>query len=248
MLTNLSANDFLYRTQMENLKNQVRRARHIYRSWKGQDLHVRIQEQCAKVCLGNEKANWCVCPSALSEDSVVYSFGVGTDISFDLELIRRHGTIVHAFDPTPRSIAWVQSQELPERFIFHEYGVGSHDGSVAFYPPENSNFVSYSVFSRGSVTPPFVERPVSRLATIMKKLGHTKIDVLKMDIEGAEYEVLSDLLASGVPVRQLLVEFHHRWKEVGLDRTRGAIRDLNLAGFRIFHVSASGEEYSFLKI
>lgn len=211
-------------------------------------MHVRIQEPCPKISLGNDNANWCVCPNGLSEGSVVYSFGVGTDISFDLELIRRFGTTVHAFDPTPRSIAWVQSQELPESFVFHDYGVGSHDGSVLFHPPENSNFVSYSVFRRGTVTAPAVEAPVSRLATIMKKLGHAKIDVLKMDIEGAEYEVLSDLLASGVAVRQLLVEFHHRWKDVGLDRTRSAIQDLNRAGFRIFHVSAAGEEYSFLKI
>jgi FkbM family methyltransferase len=234
--------------QMESLKNQVRRARHIYRSWKGRDVHVRIQDQCEKVCLGNDNANWCVCPSLLSEESVVYSIGVGTDISFDLELIRRFGTIVHAFDPTPRSIAWLQSQRLPEKFVFHDYGLGVHDGNLVFHPPENSNFVSYSVFSRGSATAPAVEAPVCRLATIMKRLGHTKIDLLKMDIEGAEYDVLSDLLASGAPVQQLLVEFHHRWKDVGPDRTKSAIQYLNRAGFRIFHVSASGEEYSFIKI
>ena len=233
---------------MENLKNQVRRVRHIYRSWKGRDLHVRIQERCTKVSLGNDNANWCVCPSGLSEESVVYSFGVGTDISFDLELIRRFGAIVHAFDPTPRSIAWVQSQELPKKFIFHDYGIGGHDGSVIFHPPENPNFVSYSFLPRSSVTAPAIEGPVSRLATIMKKLGHRMVDILKMDIEGAEYEVLADLLSSNVPVRQLLVEFHHRWKNVGLDRTRCAIQDLNREGFRIFHVSASGEEYSFLKV
>lgn len=233
---------------MVNLKNQVRRARHIYRSWRGRDLHVKIQELRARACLGNDKASWCVCPNGLSEESVVYAFGVGTDISFDLELIRRFGMIVHAFDPTPRSIAWVQSQELPEKFIFHDYGIGGHDGNVVFHPPENSSFASYSVLSRGSVTAPAVEGPVFRLATIMKTLGHTKIDVLKMDIEGGEYDVLSDLLASRVPVQQLLVEFHHRWKDVGLDRTRNAIQNLNQAGFRIFHVSAIGEEYSFLKV
>jgi len=233
---------------METLKNQLRRARNMYRSWKGRDLHVRIQEQCQELSLGNDNAKWCICPSGLNRNSVVYSFGVGTDISFELELMGRFETIVHAFDPTPRSIAWIQSQQLPARFIFHDFGIGSQDGNVVFHPPENSKFVSYSVFSRGSLAAPAVEAPVSRLATIMKRLGHREIDVLKMDIEGAEYEVLSDVLASGAPVRQLLVEFHHRWKEVGLDRTRSAIQDLNQAGFRIFHVSASGEEYSFLRV
>jgi hypothetical protein len=92
-----------------------------------------------------------------------------------------------------------------------------------------------------------VEAPVCRLDTILKTLGHMKIDVLKMDIEGAEYEVVSDFLASRAAVGQLLVEFHHRWDDVGLQRTKEAVRNLNAAGFRIFHVSASGEEYSFLK-
>ena len=82
----------------------------------------------------------------------------------------------------------------------------------------------------------------------MKTLGHEKIDVLKMDIEGAEYDVLSDFLACDASVRQLLVEFHHYWKDVGLQRTREAIRSLNLAGYRIFHVSSSGWEYSFIRV
>src|ERR1700676_1588430 len=104
---------------MVNLKNQVRRARQLYRSWRGRHLHVKIQELRARACLGNDKASWCVCPNGLSEESVVYALGVGTAISFDLELIRRFGMIVHAFKPPPRSFNWVQSQEFPEKFIFH---------------------------------------------------------------------------------------------------------------------------------
>lgn len=82
----------------------------------------------------------------------------------------------------------------------------------------------------------------------MNSLGHKVIHVLKMDIEGAEYSVLDDILASGVRVEQLLVEFHHRWPEVGIEKTKQALRDLYSNGFRIFHISPTGEEYSFRKI
>jgi len=92
-----------------------------------------------------------------------------------------------------------------------------------------------------------IEVTVRRLSTIMRELGHGAIDLLKMDIEGAEYEVVADLLECGVDVRQLLVEFHHRWPEVGIARTKRALHDLNTAGYRLFSVSASGEEYGFLK-
>ncbi len=82
----------------------------------------------------------------------------------------------------------------------------------------------------------------------MKMLGHACIDLLKMDIEGAEYDVLAEILTQRIPVKQLLVEFHHRWPQIGVEKTKQAICALNTAGFRIFSVSLSGEEYSFLHL
>jgi FkbM family methyltransferase len=227
-------------------RNNVRRVRHIFRAVRGKDLYFRVQVRCESACLGNERAEWCICPDGLSNQSVVYSFGVGEDISFDLELIRRFGAQVHAFDPTPRSIAWVQLQTLPAQFNFHEYGIGAVDGNLMFRPPENPRFVSYRVASQKTMASS-IEAPVHRLATIMKMLGHDEVDVLKMDIEGAEYDVLGDVIASKARVGQLLVEFHHRWEDIGLEKTRDTIRKLNRAGFRIFKVSPTGEEYSFLR-
>ena len=93
-----------------------------------------------------------------------------------------------------------------------------------------------------------IQAPVHRLMTIMEMLGHDHIDVLKMDIEGAEYGVIADLLSCNIRVDQLLVEFHHRWPELGLQKTKRAIRELNRAGYQIFNVSLNGEEYSFLRL
>ena len=230
----------------------VRRLRAPYRLLKravhtllGQDLWLRAQIECEQTSLGNDGASWCVCPGGLSASSVVYSFGVGEEISFDLELIRRFSVHVHAFDPTPRSIEWLEKQSLPPKFVFHAYGVADFDGHAKFLPPVNPAHVSHSLIARA--TPwPAIEVPVHRLSSIMNMLGHERIDLLKMDIEGAEYAVLNDLLASGIPVNQLLVEFHHRWPEVGVEKTKQAVRDLNSAGYRIFDVAPSGEEYSFL--
>jgi FkbM family methyltransferase len=174
----------------------------------------------------------------------VYSFGVGEDISFDLGLIERFGLQVHAFDPTPRSIEWLQSQAMPPEFVFHAYGVAGFDGNCAFLPPENPAHVSHTIVAR-ETSRPAIEVQVHRLGTILKMLGHEQIDLLKMDIEGAEYGVLADMLACGVPVKQLLVEFHHRWPQLGIEKTKQTILALNAAGYRIFSVSPSGEEYSF---
>lgn len=221
----------------------------LHRKWRavrGKDVFLAPQVECETLTFGNPGAAWSFCPEGLSESSIVYSFGVGEEISFDRELINRFRMTVHAFDPTPRSVAWVLAQALPDRFAFHPYGVAAQDGLRRFTPPRNQRHVSHTLLERDSPWAA-IEVPVQRLATIMRTLGHTRIDLLKMDVEGAEYEVLADLLDSGIVVEQLLVEFHHRWPEVGIGRTTQTIHQLNNAGYRIFSVSASGEEYGFLK-
>ncbi|HEY6003537.1 MAG TPA: FkbM family methyltransferase, partial [Anaeromyxobacter sp.] len=50
---------------------------------------------------------------------------------------------------------------------------------------------------------------VRTLCTVMKELGHQRIDLLKMDIEGAEYAVLENMLATGVRPRIVCVELEH---------------------------------------
>jgi FkbM family methyltransferase len=229
---------------LSRLRVPYRELKRIVQVLRGRNLWQGAQTKCEKLWLGNEGACWCVCPQNLSAASVVYSMGVGEDISFDLGLIQRFGLQVHAFDPTPRSIEWLQEQIVPPEFVFHAYGVASFDGSCAFLPPENPAHVSHTIMKRDS-SRPAIEVPMSRLGTIMKMLGHESLDLLKMDIEGAEYEVLADMLAQSIRVKQLLVEFHHRWPHIGVEKTKQAIRALNVAGYRIFAVSPSGEEYSF---
>jgi Methyltransferase FkbM domain len=83
-------------------------------------------------------------------------------------------------------------------------------------------------------------------ASIPLRVAHARIDLLKMDIEGAECDVIQDLIASAIVVKQLLVEFHHRWKEISVSKTKEAIRHLNVAGYLIFAISPNGEGYGFL--
>ncbi|MDX1509174.1 MAG: FkbM family methyltransferase, partial [Woeseiaceae bacterium] len=92
-----------------------------------------------------------------------------------------------------------------------------------------------------------IEVPCYTVATIAEKLGHSRIDILKLDIEGAEYDVLDGLLQSDVRPTQLLVEFHHRFFENGLQRTADIIERLRDAGYKIMAVRAeSGREIGFL--
>ena len=196
---------------------------------------------------GTAYGGWTICPAVLTETSIVYSFGVGEDISFDLSLIEHYGLSVHAFDPTPRAITWVRSRPLPDRFHFHDFGVSDYDGTANFYPPENPAHISHTMLTPAhSIGHPIIA-PVRRVRSIMGELGHDRIDVLKLDIEGAEYAVIADVLGSRVDVGQWLVAFHHRFSGVGWERTEEAIRLLRTHSFRVFAVSKGGDEYSLLR-
>ena len=82
----------------------------------------------------------------------------------------------------------------------------------------------------------------------MNQFGHSHIDILKMDIEGSEYKVISNILSEKIPVRQILVEVHHSiYPEFSIEQSREMIESLRKAGYKIFKVSHSRCEYHFIK-
>ncbi len=199
-----------------------------------------------------KEGGWWFTPQGLNSGSIVYSLGVGDDIDFDLSVIEKYGVKVHAFDPTPSSIDMLDGRDMPQQFEFHPWAVTATDGSLTFYPrlkkDGTKSDVMYTMIAEEETIDDAIEVFAYSLSTITDKLGHQKIDLMKMDIEGAEYEVLDGLLASPIRPTQLLVEFHHRFPGIGLDKTADVIERLRAAGYRIFAISELGREVSFLHL
>ena len=149
--------------------------------------------------------------SLLGAASVCYCVGVGEDISFDKALIDAYGCDVHAFDPTPRSIAFVERQladdpALAEKFHFEPVALWESDGTQRFYSPANADHVSHSLTNLFG-SDDYIEVPTKTLRTLMAERGHDRVDLLKIDIEGAEYAVVGQLLEGDVLPKILCVEF-----------------------------------------
>lgn len=211
----------------------------------GRDTIYRHDVHPRKIHLGSVYGGWTIVPELLDTSSVVYSVGVGNDISFDLELIRRFGATVHGFDPSPLAIEWIAAQDLPANYFFHPWGLSALDGSTDFFAPVSGGM--YSLRKEQLKEEPIrTQVPMQRLSTIAKSLGTEKIDLLKIDVEGAEYDLLPDIIASPAPIKQLMIEFHHR---IGIESLATTIRSVNRlrdAGFQLFHVSETSSEFSFL--
>ena len=145
--------------------------------------------------LGNEYGGFGVCCRLLGDKPIVYSFGIGEDISFDIDLMEKYNAEIYAFDPTPKSVKWVKNNVHNEKFHFYPYGISDKDGKESFFLPENNDYVSGSVLLHNGLKTVPIEVDMFQLRTIMNKLGHRKIDLLKMDIEGSEFNVVPNILA-----------------------------------------------------
>jgi FkbM family methyltransferase len=161
--------------------------------------------------LGSEYGKHYVVLDFINKDSLVYSFGIGEDITFDLELMNRTGCEINAFDPTPKSLNWIKKQNLPEKFKFFEYGLSDKDGILKFDPPPNPEWVSYKESKDGSF-----EFPVKSLSSVKAELGHQhkRIDFLKLDIEGSEYSVIDNVILQKLNPIQMSVEFHGSHEDI----------------------------------
>lgn len=196
---------------------------------------------------GSEYGGYFLDATLLDSASVIYSLGVGRDISFDLALMAVTRAQVFAFDPTPEVASWLRSQDLPSQFHFRAVGIAGHDGEETFYRPPRSDWISHSLVRADQYSSRSVVLPVVRLSEAMRRESHRRIDLLKMDIEGGEYTVIEEIVRGRIPVKQLLVEFHHRLSSIGTHRTKKALAMLESYGMKIAYVCPRKEVFTLVR-
>jgi FkbM family methyltransferase len=192
--------------------------------------------------------NYAVLPQ-LSSGARVIDVGVGDHPDFAEELARAFGAQCLLVDPTRKHAnvlnAWC---DRDRRFKYLQAALGVRPGQMQFF--ESRRDVSGSIFAThrniaaGDVDT--YDVPVVTLDDLLRHVGG-HVDVLKIDVEGAEFEVL-EKAAPGVLERidQILVEFHDGTIPEFSRRDRDkAIRPLTTAGFRA--VEYNGRDVLFYK-
>ncbi|CAD7973565.1 unnamed protein product [Amoebophrya sp. A120] len=134
---------------------------------------------------------------------LVYSLGSRLDFSFEAAVVRETGCAVATFDCTvPPEKGQALAKKLPGTVNFHPWCVGESDEEKPI-----SSDVGYKKKTGQFYT----------LETIQRKLGHERVDLLKMDIERSEFGVVKGLRLNSpqqageerkfLP-RQILMETH----------------------------------------
>lgn len=174
------------------------------------------------------------------KNPVVISCGLGEDASFDIDMINKYKAKVIAVDPTPRSIQYYEKLKLnfgkkgtrkynesgslnedcydlnyvnDENFMIIDRAIWKKNNEkIKLFFPVNKAHVSLSINKKKSDQNHLFALTVD-IESICKKFGLNKIDILKLDIEGAEIEVLKNMLSKKIFPQQLLIEYDIRRKK-----------------------------------
>jgi len=186
--------------------------------------------------LGQE-CPWTILPLRLGPSSHVLCAGAGHDISFELELSKKFHCPVYLMDPSPTGQkTWESFRHSAEGIIFLPSAISDRDGEISMVEPLDPVEGSYrSLPAKDDLS---LRVPARGITSLMMEWGWSDIDLLKLDIEGAEFCVLDALLKSKIPVRQICVELHHGkgFSTRRKDSVR-AILQLISRGFRLVYRS-----------
>lgn len=174
----------------------------------------------------------------LHEHNIVVDLGTDEDADFSQDLTRRFGLKAYGFDPTKKHHPNLESivKKTKGRFKYYKCAISDSNGTRPFF--ESLRNISGSFFNdhinvKQNAIRSYVVKTI-KLDTVFDILNLDHVDLLKMDIEGEEYSVLTSVHEATLKkIDQIVVEFHHD----SIDRfsiadTRNIIRILETAGFR----------------
>ena len=163
------------------------------------------------VYLGSAYGGYAV-PAELVRGRTGLSFGAGEDISFEVKLASELGATVHIYDPTPRAVEYctgVMAEadgECAGRLFIHPYGVWSECRTERFYAPSDPAHVSHSIVNLQD-TSDYFEAECLSPGEILGRLGLGEVSFVKLNIEGAEYEVLGAMFDRGIKPDVVCITF-----------------------------------------
>jgi len=191
--------------------------------------------------LGTRYGGW-ILPKdmELNENSVVYSAGVGEDISFDMLLSDKYKCNIVLIDATTRAkkhyeeivhyyenIKWKMSGDIQDDYYGIMYPLkpdmtkityidkclwDEEKEDMKFYKQDNEQYVSQTLID-GVFGNNYDDISTTTLKNMKEENEHFDIDILKLSISGAEVKVLHNMLNENIFPKYICVHFSVKKQE-----------------------------------
>jgi len=169
-------------------------------------------------------------------ESTMISAGLGEDGSFDIEFARKYNANIIIVDPTPKAVNHynkiidrlglenntsyikdsgkqpIEAYNLKDikrnQLKLINKALWIENKTLKFYPPKNPKHVSHTI-SNYNESEDYIKVKSITIFDVLKdfNLSKNEIKLLKLDIEGAEIEVIADMLKNKFKPNQICVAF-----------------------------------------
>jgi FkbM family methyltransferase len=151
----------------------------------------------------------------LSERSVVFDVG-GYKGDWSYQIVARYNPTIHIFEPVPEFRSFIATRYGRNHKIrVHPFGLWDVTGEISLSVDEDRSSIHGG---RG----PSTRLPMMDVAEFIDREDVSEIDLIKINIEGAEYRLLARLIDSGLVVRckNIQIQFHRVAPDSELARKR----------------------------
>jgi FkbM family methyltransferase len=191
------------RTLVDHLR--LSRGNYICRLRDGSAIHIRGGTDDRHVVFEVFTEN--IYPAALRPGDTVID--IGAQIGCYTVRAARRGAKVYAFEPFPENFGALErniSLNRLEGVMAFAHAIGSESGlRTMFLPDDGGHTGRYSLFpGRGSRT---LSVPCTSLDDVMREHTLERVDILKIDCQGSEYEILYGASEGALArIRRILIE------------------------------------------
>ncbi len=187
----------------------------------------------------------------INDSSIVVDVGCGYMAELSTFFINTYGAKAFGVDPTLKHKSFLKDIEVKtkDKFKHLAFAISSIEGKVRFH--ETTDHESGSILDDHvnilKDTIQSYEVETKNLKELISHLGLTYVDFLKLDLEGAEYDLLGKVEASDLlPFKQIFIEFHHRAiKRYSARDTKRIVKLIRSYGYNYF--SLDDVNYLFYK-
>ena len=138
----------------------------------------------------------------LDQSSVILDIGAYQG-KFAVGIFERYRPIIHCFEPITQYFQELRVNTRQTGAILHNYGVGARTELVQISVDGDQSSVVFGSEQYETVQ-------IKSMSDIWAELGLSTVDLVKINIEGMEYDLLDHIVACGLhnSMRNLQIQFH----------------------------------------